>query len=175
MSPRPLIPHHGEPASCRQFPSLHLLLAHPRRVCVYARHRHTLTRDLPRSWARASLLPSSFPPLTGETRGDSGIPSRPVYSLLSLSPAHRVARERKSLSFTPTSLLTCHSPSLIRLSLARFYLVRPDHFSLSVRRLLGAPSPSSFNARRRRGRIYPSRLCSPRIVLRVRRIHTRRQ
>lgn len=75
----------------------------PTRCCVPGhRHLHTSSirgpcgREKERSFS-LSLPPSSGDGETRRDREDSEIPSRPVYSLLSLGPAHRRARARESL------------------------------------------------------------------------------
>lgn len=111
------------------------VLSSPARLACVPGHRHLRTISVRgpcvRERKRETFLSLSFSLAFGdeETRRDkedSEIPSRPVYSLLSLDPAHRRARARES-RLTPTSLSACHSPSY------RSFLPRPSKEFSSIR------------------------------------------
>lgn len=141
-----------------------------RAPCV--RRLHTTSVRGPCGREKRDLSFSLFPSRgDGETRGDredSEIPSRPVYSLLSLGPAHRRARARES-RLTPTSLSACHSPSY-RLSLARSFPVRPTiplypskgfaPFCIFVIARLSARAEEGSSSRASVGRPRTAYLCS---------------
>lgn len=134
-----------------------------RAPCV--RRLHTTSVRGPCGREKRDLSFSLFPSRgDGETRGDredSEIPSRPVYSLLSLGPAHRRARARERVStysYVPLSV----SLSLIP-PLTRSFLPRPSNDSpLSIQRFragLYLRHSASFSACR--GRLIVARLCRP--------------
>lgn len=146
------------------------VLSSPPRLAVCPGHRHLHATSVRGPWERGrETLPSlslslSPPSGDGETRRDkedSEIPSRPVYSLLSLDPAHRRARAR-ARTRESLGLLLRLSRRVTLPHIARSFPVRPTNSPLSDQRFragLYLRRAVSFSACG--GRLIAARLCQP--------------